>query len=145
MEGDWNTILVPIQFSKKLPLAELQLARDLASTHGATILLLHVVPLSPAVEADAGIAAQYYVEEQADARIKLEKMAKAKLAGLDYKTLIAIGDPATTIVKQAAKLKADVVIMATHGRSGLKRFLLGSVAEHVVRRCPCAVLTVRPS
>jgi nucleotide-binding universal stress UspA family protein len=145
MEGDWNTILVPIQFSKKLPLAELQLAHDLASTHGATILLLHVVPLSPAVEADAGISAQYYVEEQADARMKLEKMAKAKLDGLDCKMLIAIGDPATTIIKQAAKLKADVVIMATHGRSGIKRFLLGSVAENVVRRCPCAVLTVRPS
>jgi universal stress protein A len=145
MPGDWKTILLPIQFSKKLPLAEFDLARDLAGTHGAKILLLHVVPLSPAVEADAGVSAQYYVEEQADARIKLEKMAKSKLAGLDWRVEVTIGDPATTIIKQAAKLKADLVIMATHGRSALGRFLLGSVAEHVVRRCPCKVLTVRPS
>jgi len=145
MAGVWKRILLPIQFSKKLPLTELQLARELADTHGATILLLHVVPLSPAVEADAGLAAQYYVEEQADARMKLEKMAKTRLPGLDYKIYVTIGEPATTIVKQAAKLKADLVIMATHGRSAIGRFLLGSVAEHVVRRCPCKVLTVRPS
>jgi len=145
MAGNWNTILLPIQFSKKLPLAELDLARDLAGTHGAKILLLHVVPLSAAVEADAGVAAQYYVEEQADARMKLEKMAKSKLAGLDYKIYVTIGDPARTIIKQAVKLKADLVIMATHGRGALGRFLLGSVADHVVRRCPVKVLTVRPS
>ena len=145
MAGDWNTILVPIQFSKKLPLAELQLAHDLAGSHGAKIVLLHVVPMSPAVEADAGLAAQYYVEEQADARLKLEKMARTRLAGIDCKILITIGDPARTIIKQAAKLNADVVIMATHGRGAIGRFLLGSVAEHVVRRAPCKVLTVRPS
>lgn len=144
MAGDWKTILLPIQFSRKLPLAELQAAHDLATAHGTKIVLLHVVPLSPAVEADAGIAAQYYVEEQADARVKLEKMAKTKLAGLDCKIYVTIGDPATAIIKQAAKLKADLVIMATHGRSAIGRFLLGSVAEHVVRRCPCKVLTVRP-
>ena len=144
MAGDWKTILVPIQFSKKLPLAELQLARDLAGTRGTKVVLLHVVPMSPAVEADAGLAAQYYVEEQADARMKLEKMAKTRLPGIDCQIVIAIGDPARTIVKQAAKLNADVVVMATHGRSAIGRFLLGSVAEHVVRRSPCKVLTVRP-
>ncbi len=144
MGAEWNTILLPIQFSKRLPTAELQLARNLARIHEAKILLLHVVPLSVAVTADAGLAAKYYLEAESDARVKLEKMARSRLKGHDFRVYIEIGDPATTIVKQATRLHADLVIIATHSRTGIKHFLLGSVAEHVIRRCPCAVLTIRP-
>jgi nucleotide-binding universal stress UspA family protein len=144
MGADWNTILLPIEFTKKLPLAELSLARDLARTHEAKILLLYVVPLTPAVSADSGLAAQYYLESERDARLKLRKMGASRLKGLQFEVHVEVGDPATTIVKQAARLHADLVIIATHSRSAIGRFLLGSVAEHVVRRCPCALLTIRP-
>lgn len=144
MGSEWNRILVPIQFSKKLPAAELQLAREVARTHEATIVLLHVVPVSPAVAADAGLAAQYYVEAEEDARSRLRKMAESRLKGFKTEIDVEVGEPANIIVKQAVKLRADLVIMATHGREGLKRLLLGSVAEHVVRNCPCPTLTVRP-
>jgi len=140
----WRRILVPIQFSRRLPGAELEIAREIARANRAKILLLHVVPLSTAIAADASFAAQYYVEAQKDAELKLRKMAKSRLKNLDVEIVVEISSPATMIVKQAAKLRADLVIIATHGRTGLKRYLLGSVAEHVVARCPCPLLTIRP-
>ena len=144
MGGGWRRILVPIQFSKRLPAAELELARQIARANGAKILLLHVVPLSTAVTADAGLAAQYYLEAEKHAELKLRKMARSKLKNFDVEIVVEVSDPATMIVKQAAKLRADLVIIATHGRTGIKRYLLGSVAEHVVGRCPCPLLTIRP-
>ncbi len=144
MGAGWSRILLPIKFTRRLPAAELQLARDLARTHRAKLMLLHVVPLSPAVAADTGIAAQYSVEAEEDARRKLKKMADTRLRGFEAEIFVEVGDPARTIVKQAARLGADLVIIATHNRGGIKRFLLGSVAEHVVSRCPCALLTIRP-
>ena len=144
MTAVWRRILVPIQFSRRLPGAELELARTIAGTHHAKILLLHVVPLSPAVAADASLAAQYYMEAEKNAELKLRKIARSKLKNFDVEIVVEISSPATMIVKQAAKLRADLVIIATHGRTGIKRFLLGSVAEHLVARCPCPVLTIRP-
>jgi universal stress protein A len=140
----WTKILLPIKFAKRLPAAEMQLARDLARIHKAKITLLHVVPLSAAVTADAGLAAQYYLEAEEDAKLKLGTMAQTRLKGFDVDILVESGDPARTIVKEAARLRSDLVIIATHNRGGIKRFLLGSVAEQVVRRCPCALLTIRP-
>jgi len=144
MAALWRRILVPIQFSRRLPGAELEIAREIARANRAKILLLHVVPLSTAIAADASFAAQYYVEAQKDAELKLRKMAKSGLKNIDVEIVVEISSPATMIVKQAAKLRADLVIIATHGRTGLKRYLLGSVAEHVVARCPCPLLTIRP-
>ena len=144
MAAVWRRILVPIQFSRRLPGAELELARAIARIHHAKILLLHVVPLSPAVAADASLAAQYYLEAEKHAELKLRKMARSKLKNFDVEIVVEVSDPATMIVKQAAKLRADLVIIATHGRTGIKRYLLGSVAEHVVGRCPCPLLTIRP-
>ena len=144
MAAVWRRILVPIQFSRRLPGAELELARVIARTHHAKILLLHVVPLSPAVAADASLAAQYYMEAEKNAELKLRKIAQSKLKNFDVEIVVEINSPATMIVKQAAKLRADLVIIATHGRTGIKRFLLGSVAEHLVARCPCPLLTIRP-
>ena len=56
---------------------------------------------------------------------------------------VAAGHPAETIVRMARELAVDLIIMATHGRTGVSHLLLGSVAEHVVRHAPCPVLTVR--
>jgi universal stress protein A len=144
MGGKWRRILVPIQLSQRPPSAELGLAREIARANHAKILLLHVVPLSPAVTADAGIAAQYYLEAQKSAELELRKIARNKLKNFDVEIVVAISNPATMIVQQAAKLRADLVIIATHGRTGIKRYLLGSVAEHLVARCPCPLLTIRP-
>jgi len=145
MGRGWNRILLPIKFAKRLPAAELRLASDLARTHRARIILLHVVRLSPAVSADAGLSARYYVEAEQDAKIRLANLARTRLKGFKVETCVEVGDPARTIVKMAERRRADLVIIATHNRGGIRRFLLGSVAEQVVRRCPCALLTIRPA
>lgn len=144
MAAVWRRILVPIQFSRRLPAAELKLASEFARANHAKILLLHVVPLFPAATADAGLSAQYYLEAKKDAERKLRKMAQSKLKNLDVEIIVEVSNPATMIVKHAARRRADLVIMATHGRTGLRRLLLGSVAERVVGRCPCPLLTIRP-
>jgi len=84
------------------------------------------------------------MEAEKNAELKLRKIARSKLKNFDVEIVVEISSPATMIVKQAAKLRADLVIIATHRRTGIKRFLLGSVAEHLVARCPCPVLTIRP-
>jgi universal stress protein A len=58
-------------------------------------------------------------------------------------TQVCVGNPARAIVQTARDLPADLIVIATHGRTGLKHVLLGSVAEHVVQRAPCPVLIVR--
>jgi nucleotide-binding universal stress UspA family protein len=68
---------------------------------------------------------------------------KATLAGVPAGKHVRLGEPGTTIVSCAAEMQADVVVMGTHGRSGLKRLFMGGVAEYVLRSAPCPVVTVR--
>jgi universal stress protein A len=69
---------------------------------------------------------------------------KLGLEPLKPKTEVRIGAPAAEIVSAAEDLKADLLCIGTHGRTGIAHFLLGSVAERIVRHAPCPVLTVRP-
>jgi nucleotide-binding universal stress UspA family protein len=73
---------------------------------------------------------------------ELRDLAAGAPAGL-VAVEVAVGPPAETIVRVAGELAADLVVMSTHGRTGLQHVLLGSVAEKVVRLAPCAVLTVK--
>jgi nucleotide-binding universal stress UspA family protein len=57
--------------------------------------------------------------------------------------LLFVGDPAAEILRVAQAVKADLIVLGTHGRTGLGRLLMGSVAEQVVRRAPCPVVTVK--
>jgi universal stress protein A len=72
-------------------------------------------------------------------------LPKADSAKVEVMCLIAVGTPYYKIVEVAEAEKVDLVVMATHGRTGLGHLLLGSVAEKVVRTAPCPVLTIRPS
>jgi len=75
---------------------------------------------------------------------KLDKFMKAvKTAGLDHKVIVKGGDPATQIAKGINKLKPDLLIMGTTGKSGLSRWLMGSVTEKVTREVPCSFITVK--
>lgn len=73
---------------------------------------------------------------------QLHDLIPASFTG-QWQARVAPGDPADTIVRVAHELKADLIVMGTHGRTGLPHILLGSVAEKVVRRASCPVLTVR--
>ena len=96
-------------------------------------------------DATSGIDyAQLQTEMKASGDAQLQKLAAAEVpAGLFKESLVGVGVPASEIVQAAKTLAADVIVIATHGRTGLKHVLLGSVVESVVRRAPCPVLVVR--
>ncbi len=138
-------ILVPIDFSDCAKKA-LQYALPLAKEHEAAITLLHVMaaPSYPIGE----FGGLEYATLQADTSDLIDK----KLAALavdegggevSLDTVVRTGSPAAEIIDVARVLPADVIVISTHGRTGLKHVLLGSVAEQVVRHAPCPVLVVR--
>lgn len=135
-------ILVPSDFSDASDRA-LEYARVLAARFGASLHLLHVVD-DPFV-AD-GLAAEAYITETPSVRTAMLDDARARLQhrATGCSTTEAIfGRAATTIVEYAQQLEIDLIVMGTRGRTGLAHLLLGSVAERVVRKAPCPVLTVR--
>lgn len=138
-------ILVPIDFSEGSKKA-LQYAIPLARQHEAAITLLHVSPSLSYAGGEYGILD--YSSAEAEMRSKAETELRALLKAEVGKAITAqaavrTGTPRNDIIAFAKNLPADLIVIATHGRTGLKHVLLGSVAEHVVRYAPCPVLVVR--
>jgi nucleotide-binding universal stress UspA family protein len=78
------------------------------------------------------------------AKVRLERIARDMLEGkVPYQVHVISGTPDDDVVRMAHELSADLVVMATHGRKGLRHFILGSVAERVMREAECPVLTMR--
>lgn len=141
MEKLFKRILCPIDFDENSYFA-LDLARDLAQEHGATIYLLHVVSMVPI--AAAGVPLEPYPVSEHEARAKLEQIAREHLGDkINYRIVTRVGNPADLVNRAVGELQADSIVMATHGRKGIVRLLLGSVAEKVVREAPCPVLAVK--
>ena len=137
-------ILVPIDFSDCAKKA-LRYAIPLAKEHEASITLLYVVPPDYAVGEYGGIA---YTTLHEEARTTGERELAAFAVDevrseVPADTLVRSGSPAFEIIEAAKALPADVIVISTHGRTGLKHVLLGSVTENVVRHAPCPVLVVR--
>lgn len=139
-----RTILVPTDFSEYADHA-LAYAVDLAVALDATIHLVHAISVGMAGLPEMGVAYSAMMMESTTKAAQEELEARATR----YRDRVAIapvrieiGD-AREVVDQVAKLiDADLIIMGTHGRRGLRRMLLGSVAETVVRSAPCPVLAV---
>lgn len=137
-------ILVPIDFSDCAKKA-LRYAIPLAKEHQADITLLYVVPPDYAVGEYGGIDyAALQAETNASSERELAVLAVDEVRGeVSADTLVRSGSPAFEIIEAAKSLPADVIVISTHGRTGLKHALLGSVTEQVVRFAPCPVLVVR--
>jgi nucleotide-binding universal stress UspA family protein len=137
-----KTILVPVDFSACSEQA-LDYAIELADKLGATVHLLSVIglPTYGVPELSVGITATMMDNMIADNQAALDALARPRK--LDGKTLIRAGDARDVILQTVEELHADLVVMGTHGRRGISRALLGSVAEMVVRTSPVPVLTVR--
>ena len=140
-------IIVPVDFSDP-SLRALDYAIELSRPLKAELVLLHAVePIYyPAVGEAYGIGfdlGNVYQEVERAAREQLSRVA-AKLHGrrLPIRTVLSLGTAHQVIVDCAKKMKADLIVMSTHGRAGLSHLLLGSVAERVVRTSTCPVLTV---
>ncbi len=144
----YHRILWPTDFSS-LARAALPHAVGLAANHEAELVLLHVIPSSAlyAVPELSGAAAERFDREnRAQGKAQLRKTAaEIKRVAPDVRvhSLQAEGSPPREIVRAARRLKCDLLVLATRGRTGLPHLLMGSVAERVVRTAPCPVLTVR--
>ncbi len=141
-------ILYPTDFSDT-SLYALGYARDFAHTHVATLHCLHVVDEAYQYLAGMGpdsIAIGPPPGDLVDAAWnQMSEFAARHLSGMDFpvKTQVLIGRPFMEIIRYARQYTIDMIVIATHGRTGLKHVLLGSVAEKIVRKSPCPVLTIR--
>src|SRR5215472_16047968 len=132
MATTWRRILVPIQFADGALESELRIARDLAKIHKAKLFLLHVIPMQAGRGADGSMTARFYLEAEESARERLADLAIGPLKEFKVETFIEVDDPARAIARCAGEVGADLVVMATHNRRGLKRALMASVAEKLV-------------
>jgi nucleotide-binding universal stress UspA family protein len=145
----YRRILWPTDFS---PLAEAALphALKLAADSGAELVVLHVLPTAAlfAIPEMAGAAwEQLERENRAIGKAELRRVTEqvqSRVAKLRIHSVLTQGVPVDQILRVAKRLRCDLIVLATHGRTGLQHVLMGSVAENVVRRAPCPVLTVRP-
>lgn len=141
----FRRILVPHDFSDAANHA-LRTAAKLAARHRGRVTVLHVVtPFQPVVGIPEVAGWLDEREIVVGARRSLELLVRQVVRGRGAPPVrceVILGDPHTRIVKAAAK--ADVIVMATEGRTGLAHLLIGSVAEKVVRHSPVPVLTLRP-
>src|SRR3990172_11060531 len=145
-----RSILVPTDFSECGNYA-LSYAASLARSFNASIICVHVIePIVPTV----GYSGMTEPLPIADITEQLEDSAERELpklaecedcAGLDIEELIVHGEAASEIVRVAKERKVDLIVVSSHGRTGLGRILFGSTAEAVVRHALCPVLVVKPA
>lgn len=138
-------IVVPIDFSN-LSKEALPYAVLLAREHGAEIVLLHVVeefPIDHLLGAELMSETSMPMIRQAEADLSRLAMNLRETTGLAVTLQVEVGKPHAQICGAAGRQQADLVILTTHGLTGLKHWWLGSTAERVVRHAPCAVLVVR--
>ncbi len=143
-----HRILAPTDFSEASA-AALRYAWSLASPLNATVELLHVFHPPPLVDADLLIqtpgASQMSVSTwmKVEAAKSMDRFLSESSKDERPLTHLREGDTAKTIVQFAKRERFDLIVLGTHGRSGLKGWVIGSVAERVVRTAHCPVLTVR--
>jgi nucleotide-binding universal stress UspA family protein len=140
-----RTILVPIDFSPNAD-AVLEWAAHLAEEHGSRLVLLHAyhLPVDFQQLEGAYLPPDFRTQVKSDTAQNLERYAAPlRERGLTVETVIREGYPASVIEDEAGERNVDLLVIGTRGHTGLKHLLLGSVAERVVQKAPCPVLTVK--
>jgi nucleotide-binding universal stress UspA family protein len=157
-------IVVPIDYSD-YSVPALQWGASLAQKYGAQLLLLHVIPKAveevyPEGASSISPMASYYdgmapgsrpfiaqpiiIDLQEHARMALERFASEHLRDVpSVQMKVAVGKPAAEILRVVREEEAGLIVMGTHGRTGLRHILLGSVADAITRHAPCPVFTLR--
>lgn len=162
MSQTFKSILCPVDLSS-FSLDALKLAVTLAATNDATLDILHVIHnpfdeiyMTGMTQSDPALIDTYANEPRQRAKIlrTTEEQAEALLKQYcnpivqhypKVRYHIRRGDPFEAILDGTEDFLIDLVVLATHGRTGIKRLLIGNVAEKVVRHAPCPVLTVKPN
>src|SRR5689334_6958763 len=147
MEAAMRRILVPHDFSDA-SIHALRFAGRLAQRHGAVVRLLYADYFAPPVDFAASAAVQYALtsDEAADAAKKLLVRAAEEVLppGVQFETRVVIDAPVAAIVDEARHCGADLAVMGTHGRTGFRRLVVGSVTESVMRMINLPLITVSP-
>ena len=134
-----RTIVHPTDFSERSRYA-LNLACALARDHGSRLVVVHVAAFPVAVYGEAVLIPEPE-DYQEPLKRQLEQLPVPD--SLPVERRFEEGDPATEILRVAQETSADLIVMGTHGRTGLERLLMGSVAEEVLRKATCPVLTIK--
>jgi universal stress protein A len=162
MSLDFKRILCPVDLSG-FSLDALKLAVKIAESSGATLDILHVIHnpfdemyMTAITETDPALREMYANEPQRRARIlrATEEHSEVLLKQFCHEVVqhypkvryhVRKGDPFEAILDGAEDFMTDLIVLATHGRTGVKRLVIGNVAEKIVRHAPCPVLTVKPN
>jgi universal stress protein A len=160
MALSFKKILCPVDLST-FSFNALRLAVQIAQSSNATVYVLHVIDnpyddlyMSPITQADPTMLALYGDEPLRQSRILKATMEHSQVMLKQFchdlvekapkaRYVIESGNPFEKILDVAEARKIDLIVLATHGRTGIKRLIIGNVAEKVVRHAPCPVLTVR--
>jgi len=138
----FGKILCPVDFDRN-SIAALDIAVKLAQQNRAVLHVVHVVPVALS---GLGFPREPYDHLAESKKTKLEKITRGLIPPeVRNEVTIRVGNPAEEIVKVAEDLDASLIVIATHGKTGVPKLFLGSVAERVVRESTRPVLTVRSS
>jgi len=135
-----KTILHPTDFSESSA-AAFHLACSLARDHGSRLVVLHVVT-PPTVAYTEGVMLPPTEDIKDELWAKLDEIVPT-VEFMEVERHLVEGEPSVEILRLAKDANTDLIVMGTHGRRGLTRLVMGSVAEEVVRKSPCPVLTVK--
>jgi len=143
----WKRICCPIDFSEPSRVA-LRVAVDLCTTFGAELTLFHSYQLPGYTLPEGSVVASpkmlQELADQAESHLAEWRKIAEEMGHKAPRTAKSVGEPATEIVAFALESHQDLLVVGSHGRTGLRHALLGSTAERVVRRAGCPVLTVHP-
>ncbi|MEI7812725.1 MAG: universal stress protein [Ignavibacteria bacterium] len=146
MELQIKKIIVPVDFSNYSKNA-LRYAINFAKDHSAKIFLIYVVePVIYPADFSMGQIALPSIDLEMTTRAnnELDNLIKSEIpSDIEVEKIIKTGKPFVEINETASEINADLIIIATHGRTGVEHILFGSTAEKVVRKAPCPVLTLR--
>jgi nucleotide-binding universal stress UspA family protein len=137
----FRKILVPTDFTGH-SISAFHIAAALARDHGASLLVLHVreIPTPPFAQFGAAPIPETDAQRVFSDRLEQFQLNDSKVA---TECVLVDGDPSEEIVRAAADRDCDLIVMGTHGRTGLGSLVMGSVALEVMRKAPCPVLTVK--
>ena len=138
-----KNIIAAIDFSESSLLA-METALSLIPDQGGILCLLHVLEMPRGID-PIGVLQPSIEELDAEALERLQELVPDNPdKDVQIERVVVRGSPAKTIASQARERSADLIVVGTHGRTGLARMLLGSTAEALLRRAPCQVLVVKP-
>ena len=140
---EFRKILCPVEFESN-SVAALDLAKSVALKYQAKLYLLNVARI-PAADMDAPVAISPHPHWERVAYDRLKEIARENLGDdVSYELVVKDGIPESAILEAVTDLGIDLVVMASHGRTGIAHLVMGSVAEEMMRTLPCPVMVVKP-